>query len=88
MLEDFGEKEVKALNYRLKGIKMSGCGMVVGNLGCDRRLVFALQGWGSVRGALPGHVKASVWFWLQFPSYGAAETGEIQSRCGAFFFSW
>lgn len=84
-LEGFGEKQAKALKCKLKGIKMSGCGTVVGNLGCDRHLVYALQGWRAVRGALPGHVEASVRFWLWIPSYGAAETGEIQSRCCAFF---
>lgn len=66
--DNFGEKQAKALKCKLKVIKMSGCGVVVGNLGCDRRLVFALQGWGAVRGALPGHVEASAWFWLRIPS--------------------
>lgn len=59
-----------------------------GNLGCDRHLGFALQGWGAGRGVLPGHVEASVWFWLRIPSYGAAETGEITIKMLCYFFGW
>lgn len=51
--EDFGEKQVKALKCKVKAIKMSGCGVVVGNLGCDRRLVFALPGVGGSEGSAP-----------------------------------
>lgn len=51
--EDFGEKQAKALKCKLKVIKMLGCGMVVGNLGCDRCLVFVgcFSGAGGTKGS-------------------------------------